>query len=76
MGSWALENGLQSGEIGTFPTYSSRVRAQPFLSFLYVSIKTPFLVTRIETGMIDVVHESIEDEQAEIHIWPLAILWF
>ena len=33
-----------SGEIGTFPTYSSLVRAQPLLSFPYVSIKTPFPV--------------------------------
>ena len=38
--------GMPSVELGTFPTYSSLVRAQPLLSFPYVSIKTPFLVTR------------------------------
>ena len=42
--------GVPSGEIGTFPTYSSLVRVQPFLSFLYGSIKTPFLVTSNDTG--------------------------
>ena len=56
------------------PTYSSLVRTQLFLSFSYVSIKTPFLVTSNDTGdgMVDVVHEPIDDEQAEMHIWPLA----
>ena len=47
---WTLENGVPSGEIGTFLTYSSFVQAQPFLSFPYVSIKTPFLVTSNDTG--------------------------
>ena len=51
-----LENGGQSGEIGTFPTYFSLLRAQQFLSIPYDSIKTPVpslavkciaLVTRI-----------------------------
>ena len=42
MEPWTLENGVTSGEIGTFPTDSSLVRAQPFLSFPYVSIKYHF----------------------------------
>ena len=46
---WTLENGVPSGDIGTFPTYSALVRAQPFLSFPYVSIKTQFLVTNNDT---------------------------
>ena len=50
MEPWTLENGVPSGEIVTFPTYSSLVRAQPFLSFPYVSIKIPFLVTSNDTG--------------------------
>ena len=45
-----LENGVASGEIGTFPTYSSLVLAQPILSFLYASIMTPFLVTSNGSG--------------------------
>ena len=45
-----LENGVPSGEIGTVPTYSSLVRDQPFLSFPYISIKTPFLVTSNDRG--------------------------
>ena len=45
-----LENGVSSGEIRTFPIYSSLDRAQPFLSFPYVSIKTPFLFTSNDTG--------------------------
>ena len=45
-----LENGVPSGEIGTFPTYSSVVRAQPFLYFPYVSIKIQFFVTSYDTG--------------------------
>ena len=69
MEPWTLENEVPSGEIGTFPTYSSLVRAQPFLSFPYVSIKTPFLVT---IGTVDVVHEPIDDEQAEMHVWSPA----
>ena len=50
MEPWKLENGEPSGEIGTFPTYSSLVWAQVFLSFPYVSIKTPILVTSDDTG--------------------------
>ena len=42
---WTLVNGVPSGENGTFLTYSSLVRAQPLLSFPYVSIKTPFINT-------------------------------
>ena len=45
-----LENGVTSGVISTFPTYPSLVRAQAFVSFPYVSIKTPFLVTSNYTG--------------------------
>ena len=45
MEPWTLENGVSSGENGTFPTYSSLVWTQPLLCFPYVSIKTPFLVT-------------------------------
>ena len=45
-----LENEVPSDEIGTFPTYSSLDRAQSFLSFPYVSINTPFLVTSNDTG--------------------------
>ena len=41
---------VPSGEIGTFPTYFSLVLAQPFLSFPYVCIKTPFLITSNDTG--------------------------
>ena len=37
-------------EIGTIPTYSSLVRAQTFLSFPYVSIKTPLVVTSNDIG--------------------------
>ena len=64
-----LENGVPSGEIGTFAANSSLVRAQAFLSFPYVRIKTPF---RYRIGMIDVVHEPIDDEHAEMHILPPA----
>ena len=39
-GAVMLGNGVPSGEIGTFPTYSSLVWAQPFLSFPYVSKNT------------------------------------
>ena len=49
-GAVDARNGVPSGEIGTIPTYSSLVRAQPFLSFPYVSIKIPFLVTSDDTG--------------------------
>ena len=50
------------------------VRAQPFLFLPYVSIKTQFLVTNNNTriGMVDVVHEPIDDKQAEMHIGPPA----
>ena len=47
-GEWSrgrYKNGVPNGEIGIFPTYSSLARAQPFLSFPYVSIKNPFPVT-------------------------------
>ena len=47
---WTLENGVPSGEIGTVPTYSSLVRAQPSLSFPHVSITTLFLVASNDTG--------------------------
>ena len=64
---------MPSGKIGKIPIYSSLVRAQPFLSFPYVSIKTPFLVTSNDRrGMIDFVHDPIDDEQAEMHLWPPA----
>ena len=33
-----LENGVPSGEIGTYLTYSSLVWTQPFLSFPDVSV--------------------------------------
>ena len=36
---------MPNGEIGTFLIYSSLVQAQLVLSFPYVSINTPFLVT-------------------------------
>ena len=45
-----LGNGVPNEEIGTFPTYSSLVQAQPFLSFPYLSIKAPFLMTSDDTG--------------------------
>ena len=62
---------MPCGEIGTFSTYSSLLEAQPFVSFPYVSIKTPVLA-RYSTVMVNVVHEPIDDEQAGMHIWSSA----
>ena len=47
---WTPENGVPSGEIGTFPKYACLVQVQLSLSFPYVSIKTQFLVTSNNTG--------------------------
>ena len=43
-----LENGVPSGEIGICLTYSSLVRAQPFLSFPYVSITSVYNKENLE----------------------------
>ena len=51
MEPWILENGVPSGEIGTFPTYSSLVRTQPFLSFPYVMYNKENLKGRKQTNM-------------------------
>ena len=68
-----FQNGVTSGKIGTFPTYSFLVRTQPFLSFPDLRIKITFsspITIRIE--MVYVFHEPTDDEQAEMCIWPSA----
>ena len=46
--------------------------------FLMLALKTPFLVTNNDNrvGMVDVVHEPIDDKQAEMDIWPSAVFFF
>ena len=69
-----LENGVPSEEIGTFLTYSSLVRAQPFLSLPYVSIKTPFLVSCNDTGQewsMLFTSQSMKSKQRCIYGHPL-----
>ena len=79
MKPWTLENVIPSGEIGTFPTYSSLVRAQPFLSFPYVNIKMQFLMTTNDTGQewsMLFTSQSMTSKQRCTHDHPLIFVVF
>ena len=73
-GAVDARKGVPSDEIGTFPSYSSLFRAQPFLYFPYVSLKTPFLVTSNDTeweGSILFTSQSMASKQRCTHGHPL-----